>query len=219
MKKYVLVLSAVIWALGAGVVATAQAAVGAPAQGAAGALGNAQAVDETALAIGDQAAPAATGAKVAAPSTTLNFLRMVLVLALLVVVMYVVFRLLKRAGRPTGGEDAAVRVLATRGLGPGRALFVVALGDKAYLIGATDASVSLIDRIEDKDLIDALELRASSSAAAPKGDFGALLGSLLGKGHSGNAFSEKATAAQASGEMLGSGYLARQRERLRKYKP
>lgn len=218
MKKYALVLCALLWALGSGAVATAQGAKPAPAAGAAGALGNAQAVDETALPIVDQAG-AAAGGETAVPSNLGYFLRMVFVLALVLGAIYLLMRFLRRAGRPKVQEDSALRVLASASVGPGRALHVVSLGAAAYLVGATDSAVSLIDKIDDKEFIDALALRAATEAGAPRGDFSAVLGSLLGKakGASGKAGRRAGTEGTEGG--AGPEYLARQRDRLKKFQP
>jgi flagellar protein FliO/FliZ len=201
--------------LGAGAVATAQGS-GSQAQAAAGnAVGTARTVDETTLSLGDAAAPA-KAANNAAGSTTLSyFLRMVVVLALVLAVIYGVYRLMKSLARPKTAEDTVVKVLTTTSLGPGKALHVVALGSKAYLIGATDASVSLVAEVEDKELIDALALEAALSPSVAKRatakDFGDMLAGLMGlRGKAGRKAGLKPTRQDGD-------FLAGQRERLRKF--
>ena len=207
MKRIALVLCAVM-ALGSGVAAGAQGKDAAsPAAG--NAVGTASSVDESTLALGDSGAPAKAANNAAGSTTLAYFLRMVFVLALVLAAIYGVYRLLRRASRPKAVDDNAVRVLATTSLGPGKALHVVAIDSKAYLIGATDSSISLVAEVTDKDFIDRLNLEA---ALAPKpakqgADFGELLAGLLGG-------RRKAGGKRPRGD---GDFLAGQRERLRKF--
>ena len=205
MKRIALVLCAVM-ALGSGAVAGAQGKDAAP-PAAGNAVGTASSVDETTLALGDAAAPAKAANSAAGSTTLAYFLRMVLVLALVLAAIYGVYRLLKRASRPHAADDKAVKVLATTSLGQGKALHVVAIGAKAYLIGATDSSIALVAEISDKDFIDALTLEAELSPQATKrgAEFGDMLAGLLGG-------RRKASPKQRRD----SDFLAGQRERLRK---
>jgi flagellar protein FliO/FliZ len=200
-------------ALGAGAVAVAQG-VDAGAQAAAGnAVGTARTVDETTLSFGDASTPARAANTAAAPSTLAYFLRMVVVLALVLAAIYGVYRLMKRLAKPKTADSPAVKLLASTNLGPGRALHVVALGSKAYLVGATDSSVNLVAEVEDKEFLDKLNLEAAMSP--PKADsgkdFGEMLAGLLGGRRIGGRKS-------SSGGSRGPGdFLAGQRERLRKF--
>ncbi len=214
MTKYALVLCATLWLLGVGDVATAQGTAVAPGSGTVGALGNAQAVDETALALGAQGtAQAQPGASTAGTSTVAYFLRMILVLALVIGAIWVVFRFMKRAQGPAVEDNSALRVLASASLGQGKAVHVVGLGGKAWLLGAAESTVSLIAEIEDREVIDELELKAVTAAGRPKADFRSLLGGLLGRG------ARSGAKGKSGGGPLsfGSEYLSQQRERLKKY--
>jgi flagellar protein FliO/FliZ len=203
LKRIALILCALV-ALGAGAVAVAQNGPEAPSGAAAGVVGTARAVDETALTIGDAAAPSAEGTRPAGPSTLAYFIRMVVVLAIVVAAIYLVFRFLRRATRPQAAGDDSIKVLASAPLGPGKALHIVSVGSRAYLVGAAESAVSLIAEIEDREYIDALALRASTAPKAKGAGFADLLGSLLGgKG-------KKASGRGASA------FLAGQRDRLRK---
>jgi len=208
LKRIALVLCAVL-ALGAGAVAGAQGkdAVARPAAG--NAVGTASSVDETTLSLGDAATPVKAANNAAGSNTLVYFLRMVLVLALVLAAIYCVYRLIKRMSRPRAADNPAVKVLATMSLGPGKAMHVVALGTKAYLIGATDSSISLIAEVSDKDFIDTLSLEAALApkASKPGADFGDMLASLLG--------GRRKTGLK--NQRREGDFLAGQRERLRKF--
>jgi flagellar protein FliO/FliZ len=189
------------------VVAYAQGAQQAPLAGAAGVVGTARTVDETTLAIEDRAVAPTAGFKPAGQNTLTYFIRMVVVLALVVAAIYLFFRFMKRLSRPRLGDDSDIKVLASAGLGTGKALHVVSLGTKAFLIGASESSISLISEIQDKEYVDALALKAASAPRGQGTGFAELLGSMLGgKG--------RKAAGRTTG---GSGFLAAQRERLRKF--
>lgn len=188
--------------------ATAQAAPvpGTPATGTPAPTATA-APDESSLALVE----ADPGTAVGAGASMLPYvLRMILVLGLVIGVIYALYALLRRSARPKAQEDAYLRVLATTTLAPGRQLHVVSLGGSAWLVGSTDASVGLIERIDDKEVVDALELRAAQSPEAPRRDFRDMLAAWLGAAGRG---------AGARGGAVGtapSDILSRQRDRLKK---
>jgi len=185
-------------------IAAAQAAGGA---GAAEPAATVTAVDETTLVLPEEADGGGTAERLDG-SVWPYFLRMLLSLALVVAAIYGVFRILKRTGAKADEADPFIRVLAATRIGQGRWLHVVALGEKAWLVGSTDSQVSLVAAVEDKELVDAMVLRSAQAPVAPRTDFSSLLQSMLKRTPRGRA--------AGTGEVPGTDYLARQRERLRK---
>jgi flagellar protein FliO/FliZ len=137
---------------------------------------------------------------------------MVLVLALVLGLIYLVFRIMKRVSKPKVASDSELKILASTSLGQGRAVHVIGVGSKAYLVGATDSAVSLIAEVEDKELIDELELKAATEPPKAKTDFAAIFTSLLGKGGKPVGKAKSSRVDSFSPE-----YLAQQRERLKKF--
>lgn len=161
-------------------------------------------VDEKTLTLADPGTGTAAGG---GTSSILPYMfRMVIVLALVIGAIYGLYVLLRRSSRGRAPEDSYLRVLATTNLAVGRSIHVVALGDKAWLIGSTDASVSPIAEIADKELIDALALRAAQSPETPRRDFGTMLLNLMGK---------KGTRSSTSADA--SDFFSKQRDRLKKF--
>jgi flagellar protein FliO/FliZ len=119
--------------------------------------------------------------------------------------------LLKRSAKPASNPDAFLRVLATTNLAVGRSLHVVALGEKAWLVGSTDASIGLIAEVEDKELVDALALRAAAEPEAPRRDFTSLLGELLGRKGG------KRSGSRNQPSPLPGDFFSRQKDRLKKF--
>lgn len=183
--------------------ASGKPAAGTPAPAAAAPA----APDESSLAL-VEAAPGTAGGSSA--SMLPYVLRMMLVLGLVIGVIYALYALLKRSARPRAQQDAYLRVLATTTLAPGRQLHVVSLGGSAWLVGSTDSSVGLIERIDDREVVDALELRATQSPEAPRREFGDMLSAWLGA--AGRGTGTRGGAAGASPSDI----LSRQRDRLKK---
>lgn len=180
---------------------TSQATTGVP-QTTTGSPQAASAVDETTLVLPD--APLA-GTPGQGSSILPYVFRMILVLGLVIAAIYGLYALLKRSAKPSDSVDSYLRILATTKLGVGRSLHVVSLGEKAWLIGSTDTAVGLISEIDDKELIDALALRAAESPQTPRRDFSAILSELLGRKGS------KSTAS------VSNDFFNRQKDRLKKF--
>lgn len=192
--------------------ALAQPAPGADGSrtGPASGQGSAAPAAETDLVLAESSESASQGNRNAlSESAWPYFLRMLLTLAFVLGAIWLTFRLLRRAGRPKVPEDAFVRVLASAPLGTGRWLYVVSLGAKAFLIGATDSSINLIHEVEDPELIDEMRLRAATAPQADTRDFGTLLAGLLKP-------VSKHRADSAKG-IPGTEFLARQRDRLKRF--
>jgi flagellar protein FliO/FliZ len=100
-----------------------------------------------------------------------------LTLILAAAAIYGVVYFFKRASRKAAARDPFLKILASASLGMNRAVHVVAVGSKAWLVGAAENGVNLIDEIEDKDALNAMMLEDSrKSAETPQGlDFKALL--------------------------------------------
>ena len=137
------------------------------------------------------------------------FLRMLLTLALVIGAIWLVFRLIRRAGKPKASQDDFVRVLASTALGAGKWMYVVSLGTKAFLVGATDSSINLIHEVEDTELIDEMKLRSATEPATGNRDFSTLLQGFLKPVSKHRAKSENG--------FPGTDYLSRQRDRLKKF--
>ncbi len=161
-------------------------------------------VDESALVLSD-AAPGPSGAQ-ASTSILPYIIRMVLVLGIVVALIYGLYALLRRAGRPKAQPDSPLKLLASAPVGPGRALVLASLGQKAWLLGSTDSSISLIAEIDDKELIDSLELKAQYVQSGGGQDFAGMLMGLL-----------KPKGGASSTPRRHDDFLSRQRDRLKKF--
>jgi flagellar protein FliO/FliZ len=149
-------------------------------------------------------APARAGGAVAPAVSLWDFVRMLLILALVVVAIYVVLRLLRRKAGGRVQENDLIHVLGSRTLAGTRSLHVVEVGSGVYLVGSSDGGVELIAEITDKETLDALRLRAAEEPAGARRSFQAVLAGIF----------RPARNPSTMGESLG--FLKRQRDRLKK---
>jgi len=131
---------------------------------------------------------------------------MVLVLGLVIAAIYGLFALLKGKGRKPEQEDSFIRVIGSAQLGSNKAVHVVALGDKAWLLGASESTVNLIAELDDKALVEAMVLRAQESPVLPRKDFAAMLAGLLRPKGGGDENARK-----------NQDFFSRQRDRIKKF--
>jgi flagellar protein FliO/FliZ len=116
--------------------------------------------------------PDEPGVPAAAPAgplvSTWDFLRMLLILAAVVGVIYLLFHLLKRGFRRQLPQNDLIRVLGSRSLSGNRALHLVAMGRSVFLVGAAESGISLIAEIKDQETLDQIRLE-SSQVLPPQG--------------------------------------------------
>jgi flagellar protein FliO/FliZ len=177
----------------------------------ANAAGNAAAGN--AAATGSSTGAAAAPTAIRAPGVgTWDFVRMLVVLALVVGLIYGVFWLLKRGSRMKTPENEMIRVLGSRSLAGNRALHIVEVGRNMYLVGSAENGVNLVAEVKDQETLDTLRVQAAEEGGKARRTFAATLA---------RAFKpSKAPAAAgpgtASGLGTGAEFMRRQRERLRR---
>lgn len=111
----------------------------------------------------DQTTEEQTGQTVSSGSSFWAFFRMIIVLAIVIGIIYFVFRILRKNVSPEGDDDPFLRKVSAISVGPGKSVQVVTLLDKAFLIGVSENSVNLIKEIEDKELINAMNLHSDKT--------------------------------------------------------
>ncbi|TVQ39960.1 MAG: hypothetical protein EA384_05160 [Spirochaetaceae bacterium] len=166
-----------------------------------------QRIDETTL-LFDEPGEAASGQDLGVgPGFGVgDFVRMVLVLALVVAAIYGIFFVLKKASSGSSTDSEVIRPLASRTLPGNKSLHLVEIGRQVFLIGAADHAVNLIAEITDKESVDQLVLQAATEVADRKKSFSELLGGVLGGGRANGA-------PAAAGPFQ---FMNQQKERLRK---
>lgn len=154
-------------------------------------------VDETTLLLGGGNADEAGPAVSVSPFGIWDLLRMILVLAAVIGVVYGIFYLLKRGSKGRFVQNDAIRVLGSQSLPGNRSMYLVEVGSQVFLIGAGGDSVNLISEITDKETVDEMILRGGEDSVGSKKSFSELISGIF-KGN----------------ESQSLGFMREQRERL-----
>jgi flagellar protein FliO/FliZ len=134
-----------------------------------------------------------------------DFLRMVLILAAVVGVIYLIFWLLKRGFRRQLPQNDLIRLLGTRNLSANRALHLVEMGKQVFLVGSAEGSISLISEIRDRETLDSIALERSQIENRASRGFTQFFQSILRSGKQ----QESSVGATID-------FMKQQRERLEK---
>ena len=97
-----------------------------------------------------------------------GYVRMIVILIFLVVCVYIVMRFMRSSGFVPADDDPFLRRVASISISVGKSVQIVTLLEHAYLIGVTDSSINLLGEIEDKELVNALNLYADKTALRSK---------------------------------------------------
>ncbi len=101
-------------------------------------------------------------------STFFVFFRMIIVLLFVVACMYAVVHFMKNGLQRPESTDPFLRKVSSVSLSPGKSVQIITLLDKAYLIGVSDSAINLIGEVQDKELIDAMNLYADKNSSTSK---------------------------------------------------
>ncbi len=117
-----------------------------------------------------------------APSTAGTFVRMIFALIIVVALIYGVLWFIKKKTNIVKTEDEYLRRAAYLNIAPGKTVEVITLIDKAYLIGVTEDNITLLAEINDKELINAMNLTADKRTNVKKpANFSEVLDMFLAK--------------------------------------
>ncbi len=150
-------------------------------------------------------------------SYTWLIFKTLMVIGLLVGGFYYFFRFVTRkVGVPVMGKDVA-QILSIVPLGQNKYLQVLDLSGRVLVLGVTDANISYITEITEKDEIDRIRVLGSRTASAEPAPFQEFLVKRLGKFFSRKDEPESGAPGGRYGEELDRlAYLKRQRERLKR---
>jgi len=126
-------------------------------------------------------------------STAGTFIRMIFALIIVVALIYGVLWFVRKKTNNVKNDDEYLRRAAWINISPSKTIEVITLIDKAYLIGVTEDNITLLGEIEDKELIEAMNINADKKANTAKPiNFTQVLDSFLIKGNKNkNVFSDQ----------------------------
>lgn len=106
------------------------------------------------------------------------FLRMFFVLLFVIALIYFFVWFLKKTSRTPDSKDSYIRHTAAITIGSGKSVHIITVGEEGFILGASENSLSLISKLEDKDLIQAMNL-AHDEQASTKKSFTDILSSYI----------------------------------------
>jgi len=134
-------------------------------------------IDESTLLIDEPVPDDGTGN--VSPFGIWDLLRMLLVLAAVIGVVYAVFYVLKRGGKGRFIENDAIRIIGSQALPGNKSMHLVEVGSQVFLVGSAGDSVNLISEITDRETVDAMIIRASSQKPAGRRSFAELVAGIF----------------------------------------
>lgn len=93
-------------------------------------------------------------------------LRTLVVLGVIIVGIYLLFRLLLKNKNKIVTDSEIIKVLATYPLAANRVIQVVDIAGQVLILGVSDSSINLITEINDKEVIDRIKLMSSQESRA-----------------------------------------------------
>ncbi|MCK5152886.1 MAG: FliO/MopB family protein [Spirochaetales bacterium] len=133
-----------------------------------------------------------------------DFIRMLLVLGAVLGFIYLIFFLLKKAGKPGKISDSTINVISTQNLESGRSLHLIEIGPQIFLIGSGESSVQLISEITNQETLDTIKLDKSVRSES-NNTFTDIFRGVFKKDNAGISLSEPGQIS----------FMKKQRERLR----
>lgn len=117
--------------------------------------------DETEIILTEQPAGGAAedGEAPAAFFTTWDFIKVLLILAAVILIVYAVFYALKKAGGARFESDDMIRLIGSQSLTQNGSVHLIEVGTRYYLVGCSEGSVSHIADIDDKETIDEIMVK------------------------------------------------------------
>ncbi|PIE97892.1 MAG: hypothetical protein CR988_05865 [Treponema sp.] len=131
--------------------------------------------------------------------------RLIIALLIVCILAYIILKFLKKAKVFKITEDPYIKVVATLKIDPSKTLYIVTIGNEAFLLGATDKTFTSLGKIENSDIINAMNLNANKSEPFEKKDFASILSRFI------PGFSSTRSQDNTDNE-----FLSRQRNRLNK---
>lgn len=136
-------------------------------------------------------------------SYTSHVIRLILSLIFVVFLAYLVIRFMKKSNLFVVNDDAYLKLVAGLNIEQGKSIKVFTLGEKAYIVGVTNNNITKIAEIEDKVLIDAMNLKASETSKVEVSSFNKVFSSFF------------PTSKNAEERIFSDDFLKNQQERIK----
>ena len=139
-------------------------------------------------------------------SSTSHIIRLILSLIFVVFLAYIVIKFMKKSRLFVVNDDAYLKLVAGLNIEQGKSIKVFTLGEKAYIVGVTNNSITKIAEIEDKVLIDAMNLKANETVKTEVPNFSKVFSSF---------FPTAKTSKVSEEKIFNDDFLKSQQERIK----
>ncbi|MBI9103225.1 MAG: flagellar biosynthetic protein FliO [Spirochaetales bacterium] len=127
-------------------------------------IANAQALpDENTILIEDTENPIADLTPGGTAVTAWDVIRMILILAGVLILIYAIFHFMRKAGGAKYQPNNLIDLHASLGLGGDKSVHLIETGQEFFLVGAAENGVNLISKIDNKDAVDDIRFKISTS--------------------------------------------------------
>lgn len=107
-----------------------------------------------------------------------GFIQLFLALLAVCILAYLVLKFLKKSSKFYGTDDPYLKNVASINIAQGKSIHVITLGEKAYIVGVTDSAINKIGELEDKNLVNAMNLENDKRTSSKK-DFASMLSAFI----------------------------------------
>ena len=139
-----------------------------------------------------------------------DILNILVTLVIVVAIVYVALRFVKKSVGAPVDDYGIIEVMASKALTQGVFLYIVRIGKDYFVMSSGDRGASILTKIEDKELINILNVQKSQDASKVKEDFIDTLLSLFKKKEGSNQKFEK---VDFSSQRID--FIKKQREKLK----
>lgn len=112
-------------------------------------------------------------------SYTSQIFRLLLSLAFVIFLAYIAIKFMKKGSLFSVNNDPYLKLVANLNIEQGKSIKIVTVGDEAYIIGVTNSSITKIAKVENRELVDAMNLKADETGEVDKNSFSKVFSNLF----------------------------------------
>ncbi len=101
----------------------------------------------------------------------LDIFNVLLAIVIILGIVYFALRFLRKALGAPIDDFGVIEIMASKGVSQGIAIYIIRIGKDYYVMSSGDKGLNLITKIEDKELINILNVEKSKQASKLKEDF------------------------------------------------
>lgn len=101
----------------------------------------------------------------------IDILNILLTLLIIVAIVYVALRFIKKATGSPVDDFGVIEIMASKVISQGLAIYIIRIGKDYYVMSSGEKGLNVITKLEDKELINILNVEKSKQASELKEDF------------------------------------------------